>query len=318
MIQESLVVTLEEEEAAKTQQKGEYKVWDDCRGHDPESLCPLHCWVFLGEVFNEEVLQGSKLDLGSARVKLEGECFGRVLRLQKWSDECAKIGFKSRRDLTPFREDLARALKSHMVSEPGSSEPELSFRKSTALISAQTKPLKTLPAKGGWRGVMNLKPKLLVQELITSGYKKDEAKRSRLSDVSGSQEVFLVHHPSELKEEDFAHCVEQWRVEKEVVMRHCNPFKLVPVRVSSLRGSVEAYMIQESLVVTLEEEEAAKTQVFLGEVFNEEVLQGSKLDLGSARVKLEGECFGRVLRLQKWSDECAKIGFKSRRDLDTI
>jgi len=30
--------------------------------------------VFLGEVFNEEVLQGSKLDLGSARVKLEGEC----------------------------------------------------------------------------------------------------------------------------------------------------------------------------------------------------------------------------------------------------
>ncbi|WZZ08382.1 hypothetical protein YC2023_094303 [Brassica napus] len=49
-------------------------------------------WVFLGEVFNEEVLQGSKLDLGSARVKLEGECFGRVLRLQKWSDECAKIG----------------------------------------------------------------------------------------------------------------------------------------------------------------------------------------------------------------------------------
>ncbi|KAL0749378.1 hypothetical protein Bca101_031381 [Brassica carinata] len=96
-----------------------------------------------------------------------------------------------------------------MVSEPGSSEPELSFRKSTALISAQIKPLKTLPAefcscrrkkleawsvllisqpclslpdgeclfgsRGGWRGVMNLKPKLLVQELITSGYKRDEA-----------------------------------------------------------------------------------------------------------------------------------------------
>ncbi|WZZ15648.1 hypothetical protein YC2023_108737 [Brassica napus] len=34
-------------------------------------------------------------------------------------------------------------------------------------------------SRGGWRGVMNLKPKLLVQELITSGYKKDEAKRSR-------------------------------------------------------------------------------------------------------------------------------------------
>lgn len=30
--------------------------------------------VFLGEVFNEEVLQGSKLDLGSTKVKLEGEC----------------------------------------------------------------------------------------------------------------------------------------------------------------------------------------------------------------------------------------------------
>ena len=29
---------------------------------------------FLGEVFNEEVLQGSKYDLGSAKVKLEGEC----------------------------------------------------------------------------------------------------------------------------------------------------------------------------------------------------------------------------------------------------
>ena len=41
-----------------------------------------------------------------------------------------------------------------------------------------------------------------------------------LSDVSGSQVVFLAHHSSELKEEDFAHCVEQWRVEKEVVMRH--------------------------------------------------------------------------------------------------
>ncbi|WZZ03283.1 hypothetical protein YC2023_089204 [Brassica napus] len=130
-----------------------------------------------------------------------------------------------------------------MVSEPGSSEPELSFRKSTALISAQTKLLNSYPSEGGWRGVMNLKPKVLVQELITSGYKKDEAKRSRhwcsnlmmhqgltqctcvlslleLSDVSGSQEVFLVHHPSELKEEDFAHCVEQWRVEREVVMRH--------------------------------------------------------------------------------------------------
>ncbi|WZZ08443.1 hypothetical protein YC2023_094364 [Brassica napus] len=34
-------------------------------------------------------------------------------------------------------------------------------------------------SRGGWRGVMNLKPNLLVQELITSGYKKDEAKRSR-------------------------------------------------------------------------------------------------------------------------------------------
>ncbi|KAG5374465.1 hypothetical protein IGI04_042255 [Brassica rapa subsp. trilocularis] len=149
-----------------------------------------------------------------------------------------------------------RALKSHMVSEPGSSEPELSFRKSTALISAQTKPLKTLPAEGGWRGVMNLKPKLLVQELITSGYKKDEAKRSRfepyhgqiafrgLRNQPGSQEVFLVHHPSELKEEDFAHCVEQWRVEKEVVMHHwCEVSlkltrKLGPILNPSLRRGV--------------------------------------------------------------------------------
>ncbi|KAL0745846.1 hypothetical protein Bca101_101638 [Brassica carinata] len=142
-----------------------------------------------------------------------------------------------------------------MVSEPGSSEPELSFRKSTALISAQTKPLKTLPAdRGGWRGVMNLKPKLLVQELITSGYKKDEAKRSRFEIAFGglrnqpgslcSQDVFLVHHQSELKEEDFAHCVEQWRVEKEVVMRHwCEvslklTCKLGPILNPSLRRGV--------------------------------------------------------------------------------
>ncbi|KAG5373754.1 hypothetical protein IGI04_042925 [Brassica rapa subsp. trilocularis] len=105
--------------------------------------------------------------------------------------------------------------------------------------------------EGGWRGVMNLKPKLLVQELITSGYKKDEAKRSRfeiafggLRNQPGSQEVFLVHHPSELKEEDFAHCVEQWRVEKEVVMRHwCEvslklTCKLGPILNPSLRRGV--------------------------------------------------------------------------------
>ncbi|KAF8052278.1 hypothetical protein N665_1577s0001 [Sinapis alba] len=35
-------------------------------------FCPKR--VFLGEVFNEGVLQGSKLDLGSPRVKLEGKC----------------------------------------------------------------------------------------------------------------------------------------------------------------------------------------------------------------------------------------------------
>ncbi|KAG5373589.1 hypothetical protein IGI04_043093 [Brassica rapa subsp. trilocularis] len=147
-----------------------------------------------------------------------------------------------------------------MVSEPGSSEPELSFRKSTALISAQTKPLKTLPAEGGWRGVMNLKPKLLVQELITSGYKKDEAKRSRfeiafggLRNQPGSQEVFLVHHPSELKEEDFAHCVEQWRVEKEVVMRHwCEvslklTCKLGPIFNPSLRRGAVASLFKRVL-----------------------------------------------------------------------
>ena len=68
-----------------------------------------------------------------------------------------------------------------------------------------------------------------------------------LSDVSGSQEVFLVHHPSELKEEDFAHCVEQWRVEKEEVMRHwCEvslklTCKLGPILNPSLRRGV--YMI---------------------------------------------------------------------------
>ncbi|XP_033139473.1 uncharacterized protein LOC117131451, partial [Brassica rapa] len=38
-------------------------------------------------------------------------------------------------------------------------------------------------SKGGWRGVMNLKPKLLVQELVTSCYKKDEVKRSRLDSM---------------------------------------------------------------------------------------------------------------------------------------
>ncbi|KAG5374214.1 hypothetical protein IGI04_042468 [Brassica rapa subsp. trilocularis] len=106
-------------------------------------------------------------------------------------------------------------------------------------------------SRGGWRGVMNLKPKLLVQELITSGYKKDEAKKSRfeiafggLRNQPGSQEVFLVHHPSELKEEDFAHCVEQWRVEREVVMRHwCElslklTCKLGPILNPSLRRGV--------------------------------------------------------------------------------
>ncbi|KAL0745996.1 hypothetical protein Bca101_100775 [Brassica carinata] len=73
--------------------------------------------------------------------------------------------------------------------------------------------------------------------------KKTEAWRF-LSDVSGSQEVFLVHHPSELKEEDFAHCVEQWRVEKEVVMRHwCEvslklTCKLGPILNPSLRRGV--------------------------------------------------------------------------------
>ncbi|KAG5374371.1 hypothetical protein IGI04_042322 [Brassica rapa subsp. trilocularis] len=62
--------------------------------------------------------------------------------------------------------------------------------------------------------------------------------------MTGSQEVFLVHHPSELKEEDFAHCVEQWRVEKEVVMRHwCEvslklTCKLGPILNPSLRRGV--------------------------------------------------------------------------------
>ncbi|KAG5373838.1 hypothetical protein IGI04_042844 [Brassica rapa subsp. trilocularis] len=62
--------------------------------------------------------------------------------------------------------------------------------------------------------------------------------------MTGSQEVFLVHHTSELKEEDFAHCVEQWRVEKEVVMCHwCEvslklTCKLGPILNPSLRRGV--------------------------------------------------------------------------------
>ncbi|KAF3594062.1 hypothetical protein DY000_02021052 [Brassica cretica] len=86
-----------------------------------------------------------------------------------------------------------------------------SFRKSTALISAQIKPLKTcsssscffkkkkteamacspcpsirsymylmksfVGSKGGWSGLANLKTKLLVQELLASGYKKEDVKK---------------------------------------------------------------------------------------------------------------------------------------------
>ncbi|KAL0744684.1 hypothetical protein Bca101_100785 [Brassica carinata] len=145
----------------------------------------------------------------------------------------------------------ARALKSHMVSEPDiTSRVQLLKKKRLEAMECYPvlKPLLSVPdgesligSRGGWRGVMNLKPKLLVQELITSGYKKDEAK---MKPIESSQEVFLVHHPSELKEEDFAHCVEQWRVEKEVVMRHwCEvslklTCKLGPILNPSLRRGV--------------------------------------------------------------------------------
>ncbi|KAF3579552.1 hypothetical protein DY000_02034650 [Brassica cretica] len=103
-----------------------------------------------------------------------------------------------------------------------------------------------------------------------------------------SQDVFLVHHPSELKVGDFCPLCVQWRVEKEVVMRHCElsagsegPLQateeegairkvlqwcdwadqeaILPSLTCStwpsLRGSVEkASMILESLVVIQEEE----------------------------------------------------------------
>ncbi|WZY88508.1 hypothetical protein YC2023_045243 [Brassica napus] len=183
-----------------------------------------------------------------------------------------------------------------MVSEPGSSEPELSFRKSTALISAQTKPLKTLPAKGGWRGVMNLKPKLLVQELITSGYKKDEAKRSRrgsnllrsmmkdeeaMSKAASTVEVIgeWLKHPHVAQ-------ATRWRLYKKKKQPRLSlgDFTLFPSSRFCPKGfSLVRFLMRKFFKVP-------------------------KLDLGSARVKLEGECFGRVLRLQKWSDECAKIG----------
>ncbi|WZZ64840.1 hypothetical protein YC2023_076210 [Brassica napus] len=86
-------------------------------------------------------------------------------------DECTKIGrgwyshvrpsmnqygwwtYQRRRDLKPWSVIL-------------SLKPFLSVPDGESLIGS----------KGGWRGVMNLKPKLLVQELVTSGYKKDEVK----------------------------------------------------------------------------------------------------------------------------------------------
>ncbi|KAF3541120.1 hypothetical protein F2Q69_00018205 [Brassica cretica] len=41
-----------------------------------------------------------------------------------------------------------------------------------------------------------------------------------LSDASGSQDVFLVHHPSELKVGDVCPLCVQWRVDTRVVMHH--------------------------------------------------------------------------------------------------
>ncbi|KAG5410344.1 hypothetical protein IGI04_006663 [Brassica rapa subsp. trilocularis] len=80
-----------------------------------------------------------------------------------------------------------------------------------------------------------------------------QVQQSMAGFMKGSQEVFLVHHPSELKEEDFAHCVEQWRVEKEVVMRHwCEvslklTCKLGPILNPSLRRGAVASLFKRVL-----------------------------------------------------------------------
>ncbi|KAL0745176.1 hypothetical protein Bca101_100792 [Brassica carinata] len=95
---------------------------------------------------------------------------------------------------------------------------------------------------------------------------------------SGSQEVFLVHHPSELKEEDFAHCVEQWRVEKEVVMRHwCEvslklTCKLGPILNPSLRRGLYGVSRQESVQSTLGYHEAIHPSLFLANLTSRESL----------------------------------------------
>ncbi|WZY88495.1 hypothetical protein YC2023_045230 [Brassica napus] len=194
-------------------------------------------------------------------------------------------------------------------------------------------------SKGGWRGVMNLKPKLLVQELVTSCYKKDEVKRSRLDSMEqggvfgcekqegghGLKEKDL-HDPRELggysrrgsnllrsmmKDEE---AISKAASSVEVIgewLKHPHVAQATRWRLykkkKQPRLSKRSCISKKRLIWCVRALQPNK-RVFLGEVFNEEVLQGSKLDLGSARVKLEGECFGRVLRLQKWSDECAKIG----------
>ncbi|KAG5384897.1 hypothetical protein IGI04_036367 [Brassica rapa subsp. trilocularis] len=79
-----------------------------------------------------------------------------------------------------------------------------------------------------------------------------------LSDVSGSQDVFLVHHPSELKVGDFCPLSVQWRVEKEVVMRHWCEVSLkltcklgLIISNPSLRRGVYGVSRQESVQSTL-------------------------------------------------------------------
>ncbi|KAL0745480.1 hypothetical protein Bca101_102028 [Brassica carinata] len=155
----------------------------------------------------------------------------------------------------------------------------------------------------------------------------DSCLNADLSDVSGSQEVFLVHHPSELKEEDFAHCVEQWRVEKEVVMRHwcvvslkltcklgpilnpslrrgvygvsrqesvqstlgCEKMKTLSVRLLIMKLSIQACSCFSNMVVT-HEEEAAKTQLVS---IKEDLAVSCCKEKGATTMNLD-RCMGRL------------------------
>ncbi|KAL0815581.1 hypothetical protein Bca101_072025 [Brassica carinata] len=126
-----------------------------------------------------------------------------------------------------------------MVSEPGSSEPELKLPQThCSLLSSNPNhrsslhPVQLLMKKKteACRVLMVPHPLSLYQgalskrrshpvpkKMVSRAWRLVEMKKGGVFEADGSQEVFLVHHPSELKEEDLAHCVEQWRVEKEVL-----------------------------------------------------------------------------------------------------